>query len=75
METTTQSMAMASLSYFCTDPSTSSVINFARPVVTPRAVWTNIDRGVSVELKAFAADSISLGKLSAGSFSDGSFFR
>lgn len=61
-------------SYFCNDPATGVVINFAMPVAAAGAVWTDGDRGVSVEVEAFDIDANSLGKTVAGDFADNSFF-
>lgn len=61
-------------SYFCVDPATAITVTFAEPVAAAGGVWTDGDRGVSVQIEAFDTNGNSLGATEPVQIADSSYF-
>lgn len=61
-------------SYFCTDPATAITVDFGTPVAAAGAVWTDGDRGVSVQIEAFDVEGSSIAISEPAAIADSSFF-
>lgn len=61
-------------SYFCVDPATSVTVRFDGPVAAAGGVWTDGDRGVSIQIEAFDINGNSLAISEPEQVADASYF-